>query len=146
MTCNVQVKTPPKDVWGTAKPAVAWLARASFGIALLSSIAIVITGVTALSASKDSDSRGGSSMPMVPMRMWGPHPLDFLYYSRPYRPYAEPQELGFLQSCFSLLFGDGDPNADLAQRTSASAASLIRANGGAVHQLRGERGGAEEGG
>ena len=36
------------------------------------------------------------------------------------------------QSCFSLLFGDGNPNANLAQRTSAAAAALIRANGGAV--------------
>eukprot|EP00967_Tisochrysis_lutea_P029252 scaffold34147_cov30-Tisochrysis_lutea.AAC.4 len=101
---------------------VMWLLRASFGVALLSSLTIAVTAIAAASASKssDNDSKSYSSLSQLPMRMWGPHPLDIFYYSR-YGPYGgyygSPEgELGFLQSCFSFLFGDGDPNADLDER------------------------------
>ncbi|CAN0343214.1 unnamed protein product, partial [Ectocarpus sp. 4 AP-2014] len=37
-----------------------------------------------------------------------------------------------LESIFSFIFGDGDPNADMNQRRVEAAATLIRGNGGAV--------------
>ena len=40
--------------------------------------------------------------------------------------------MSFLESVFSVLFGDGDPNADLEERRSKAVAKLIRAKGGAV--------------
>eukprot|EP00966_Prymnesium_polylepis_P176405 4083385-Prymnesium_polylepis.1 len=130
------VRQRAKDTWGTVSPSLFWLLRASFGLALLTSLTLVITGVTVLSESKD-DNGGGRSSASLPMaRMWGPHPLDFLYYSRPYRYTDDPQEIGFLQSCFSFLFGDADPNSDYALRTSQAVAALIR-------QVR--RGGARRG-
>jgi len=120
-----------RDTWTTASPPILWLARASFGLGLLASLALVTTAITALASSKDD--RSSSSASSLGM-MWGPSPLDFLYYStRPRYGYVEPTgEKGFLQSCFSLLFGDGDPNLSLPERTSAAAAALIRANDGAV--------------
>ena len=94
-----------REAWDTASPALAWTMRASFGVALLSSVTLIFAAIMVLSSTKDGDSNsggGGGAMVRMPMNMWGPHPLDFLYYgSTPYRP---PGEMGFLQSCFSLLF------------------------------------------
>ena len=123
-----------REAWETVSPALAWTARASFGLGLLSSITIVVSALAVLSSKSDDSSRPSSSVSMrLPMQMWGPHPLDFLYYSRPYRA---PGEMGFLQSCFSLLFGDPDPNtsplSSLEQRRSRAIAALVRANGGTV--------------
>ena len=124
-----------RDVWTTVSPPVMWTMRASFGLGLLASLTIVTVAVTALASSKD-DSSSSRSVPSVGM-LWGPSPLDFLYYSsRPYGyygyGYGSSDEKGFLQSCFSLLFGDGDINANLEQRKSVAAAALIRAYGGTV--------------
>lgn len=135
------VRQRAKDAWTRVNPPLFWLLRASFGIGLLASLTLVTVAITALTSSKDD--RGSSSSANSAMtvgRLWGPSPFDFLYYStRPYGYYGygyqsgnAPREKGFLQSCFSLLFGDGDPNSDLARRTSIAAAAVIRANGGAV--------------
>jgi len=67
---------------------------------------------------------------------WGPTPFDFFYYN-PYAPYGinryeDPKELSFLESVFSVLFGDGNPNASIEERRSKAVAQLIRARGGAV--------------
>lgn len=45
-------------------------------------------------------------------------------------PVAE--QMGFLESVFSFLFGDGNPNADLEERRWKAIAKVIRANGGVV--------------
>ena len=133
---SASVRQRASDVWDKTKPPLFWVLRASFGLGLLASLTLVTVAITALaSSSKDNDSSGTSALSVT--RLWGPSPFDFLYYSsRPYGYYdvnsPRPQEKGFLQSCFSLLFGDGNPNANLAQRTSIAAAAIIRANGGAV--------------
>jgi hypothetical protein len=73
---------------------------------------------------------------------WGPSPFDFFYY-RPYYSryyyspayddrYRDPGEMGFLESVFSYVFGDGDPNGDVEERRLALVAEMIRVNGGAV--------------
>ena len=126
------VRQRVRDVWGAASPPIMWMARASFGVGLLASLTLVTVAITAMAASKDGESSSSRAPPMT--MLWGPSPFDFLYYStRPYGyGYYTSNEKGFLQSCFSLLFGDGDTNAQLPQRTSAAAAALIRANGGAV--------------
>lgn len=46
--------------------------------------------------------------------------------------YQDPKELSFLESVFSVLFGDGDPNANLEERRSKAVAQLIRAKGGTL--------------
>lgn len=78
---------------------------------------------------------------------WGPSPFDFFYY-RPYysRYYVVPggsrqreqrrdgldDEMGFLESVFSYVFGDGNPNGDIESRRLTLAATMIREYGGAV--------------
>ena len=134
---SASVRQRVKDTWSAASPPFYWMMRATFGLGLLASLTLVTVAITTLAASsKDGERSSGSSMPSVGA-LWGPSPLDFLYYStRPYGYYGygglPSEEKGFLQSCFSLLFGDGDPNANLPQRTSIAAAALIRANNGAV--------------
>lgn len=62
---------------------------------------------------------------------------------RPYRYYPrgrgqgrgigeESGEMGFLESVYSYVFGDGDPNANLDSKVLKAAARTIRANNGAV--------------
>ena len=74
---------------------------------------------------------------------WGPSPFDFFYY-RPYysryyyvddgtaRRRRNDDEMGFLESVFSYVFGDGNPNGDVEVRRLSLAADMIRKNGGAV--------------
>ena len=68
---------------------------------------------------------------------WGPAPFDVFYY-RPYGYYAmpdkprDPSEMGFLESVFSYIFGDGDPNGELEAKRLQLASNMIRANNGAV--------------
>ena len=79
---------------------------------------------------------------------WGPSPFDFFYYRPYYSRYyyspansydnnnsndnRDPGEMGFLESVFSYVFGDGDPNGDVEERRLALVAEMIRGNGGAV--------------
>ena len=128
------VRQRARDAWTAASPPLFWMMRATFGLGLLASLTLVTVAITTLAASKDGERSSSSSSLSSVGSVWGASPLDFLYYSsRPYGYYGyASEEKGFLQSCFSLLFGDGDPNADLARRQSAAAAALIRANGGAV--------------
>ena len=123
-----------RDAWAVAAPPVLWVMRASFGVGLLASLVFVTTAITALAASKDDDnnSRGSRSSSRSIGYVWGPNPLDVLYYSSRPNYYAPSGEMGFLQSCFSALFGDADVNADLERRTSVAVAALVRENGGAV--------------
>lgn len=73
---------------------------------------------------------------------WGPSPFDFFYY-RPYGYYGyygqsmdgvvrDPEDMGFLESVFSFVFGDGNPNAGLEEKRLSLAAQMIRDNKGAV--------------
>ena len=45
---------------------------------------------------------------------------------------TNPEEMGFLESCFSYLFGDGNPNYGIDQARLRAVAEMIRINGGAV--------------
>jgi hypothetical protein len=136
-----------RKIW----PAAFWLIRVSFGVTLLASLAAIFSTIFFLQASggggssDDRDDRrggsrgsfGGGSPSFGYSTYWGPSPFDFFYY-RPYGGYGyyqtgrDPDEMGFLESVFSYIFGDGDPNAELEERRLALAASVIRANGGAV--------------
>ena len=42
------------------------------------------------------------------------------------------QEMGFFEGCFSYIFGDGNPNAQLEEVRIRSAAEMVRRAGGAV--------------
>ena len=65
-------------------------------------------------------------------------PFDFLYYRPYYGGYygttavRDPEEMGFLESVFSYIFGDGNPNEGLEERRLSLVANMIRENQGSV--------------
>jgi len=131
-----------------AWPSIFWGIRVGFGVALLASVALIFSTIVVLqSSSSDSDDRrrddrgGNLSFGGGFGGIWGPSPFDFFYY-RPYGYYGyygqpdvdrrNPDEMGFLESVFSFVFGDGNPNAGLEERRLSLAAQMIRDNKGAV--------------
>lgn len=57
-------------------------------------------------------------------RYWDP----YYYRTRRYQ-LAENKEMGFLESVFSFVFGDGDPNDNLDDLRYEQMANVIKANG-----------------
>mmetsp|Transcript_30348 Transcript_30348/g.63571 ORF Transcript_30348/g.63571 Transcript_30348/m.63571 type:complete len:620 (+) Transcript_30348:112-1971(+) len=128
-----------------AWPSIFWGLRVSFGVALVASVALVFSAIVVLQTSSSDDDRrddrrgGGGGMPSF---FFGPSPFDFFYY-RPYGYYGyygqtmdgvvrDPEDMGFLESVFSFVFGDGNPNAGLEEKRLSLAAQMIRNNKGAV--------------
>lgn len=126
------------------KPILFYLVRVSFGVVLLASLLAIFSTIFFISSSSSSDSDdrrrndrgfGGGGMGF----WWGPSPFDFFYY-RPYYGYygampgerRDPDEMGFLESVFSYIFGDGNPNERVEEQRLSLAANMIRQNQGAV--------------
>jgi hypothetical protein len=140
----LQVNQWLKEVWK-------WLfygIRISFGILLIVSIVVVVLGIVvatiAIQSQGRSDNdrderrsdRGGGGF--IWLGGWGnPFGNPFImfdpYYYEPERiRQRDPDEMGFLESVFSFLFGDGNPNNDLEERRWRDIATMIRANDGVV--------------
>ncbi|MCY7331766.1 MAG: hypothetical protein LH649_03700 [Pseudanabaena sp. CAN_BIN31] len=140
----LQVKESLKGVWKWAFYAI----RISFGILLVASILIVVLGIIAatiaLNSQKSdndrddrrSDNRGGGGFFFLggwgnpfgnPFIMFAPD-----YYEPQRLRQRDPNEMNFLESVFSFLFGDGNPNADLDERRWREIASMIRSHNGVV--------------
>lgn len=136
-------------------PVLFWGIRVSFGIALVASVVAIFSTIFFIQTSSSSNnddrednrrnrSNSGMSFGGSWNYWWGPSPFDFFYY-RPYGYYGYygmsvqeqrqrkwPENMGFLESVFSFVFGDGDPNAGLEEKRLALAANLIRQNQGSV--------------
>lgn len=128
-------------------PPLFYATKVGFGVVLVASLVAIFSTIFFISSgsSRDDDRRDerrGGGMPMFGGGFWGPSPFDFFYY-RPYYSryyyspayddgYRDPGEMGFLESVFSYVFGDGDPNGDMEERRLALVAEMIRSNGGAV--------------
>lgn len=134
-----------KKVW----PVLFYGIRVSFGVMLLVSIAAIFSTIAFISASGSNsddnrrDNRRGGGMSFG-YNFFGPSPFDFFYY-RPYYGYRTPlprrtggyyeeeeDEMGFFESVFSYVLGDGNPNIDVEEKRLRLAARIIRANNGAV--------------
>ncbi len=126
---------------------VFYLIKISFGIILISSIIIMLLAiiiiVVAISSSKDSDSNGGDSRRgggffFLP-RFWI-SPDFFWMFSPDYeerryqrqRSNQRENELNFLESIYSFLFGDGNPNRNLEEKRWQEIATVIKNNNGAI--------------
>lgn len=127
---NAQLKAFLRKVW----QGLFYLVRISFGVLLILSLVIVAVGIYIALNSRDSndrgDSRDGGGMPLFFGGDWF-----YIFYPTYYpdEPRARPRrEMGFLESVFSFLFGDGDPNADLESERWRTVAALIQANRGVV--------------
>jgi len=128
-----------------AWPAIFFGIRVSFGLVLVASLLAIFSTIFFISQGSSNDDdrrrgdRGGGGMSLGGS-MWGPSPLDFFYY-RPYYGYyatapgerpRDPEDMGFLESVFSYIFGDGNPNQALEEKRLQLASNYIRTKNGAV--------------
>lgn len=141
----LQVNEWLKGIWQWVFYAI----RISFGILLIVSILIVVLGIIAAwlalnsqrSSSDRNDRRSDSRSDgggFIFIGGWGnpfgnPFVMFDPYYYEPKRiRQRDPNEMGFLESVFSFLFGDGNPNFDLEERRWREIATMIRSHNGVV--------------
>nr|CAD1836743.1 unnamed protein product [Ananas comosus var. bracteatus] len=120
------------------KAAGAYLIRVSFGTALIASIILVYTTIIVLiSSQSDDDNRGrrrGRSFDSNITVFIRPSDLfwywDVNYYRR--RQMSTDDGMNFIESVFSFVFGDGDPNQGLEEERWKMIGQYIASNGGVV--------------
>lgn len=128
-----------RDRWKKFAPVLNYLLRISFGIMLVASIFIIYTSIMVISSSmqsRDEDRRGGynRSYHGGSLYLWmGPSPFDLVFYSdQRYGARKRKGDMSFLESIFSFLFGDGNPNAEVDTHRWQKIGEIIRRCGGAV--------------
>ncbi|MCC0176099.1 hypothetical protein I4641_03780 [Waterburya agarophytonicola K14] len=135
-----------QQTWAKIWKVLFYIIRISFGIVLIASIALMMVAIIAIVIAMNSsnDEReggrgrsyggGGFFMP----RFWIG---DIFWWFDPgynrrrlqrRRETSGNYQMNFLESVFSFLFGDGDPNADLEENRYSAIGSVIRAHKGAV--------------
>jgi hypothetical protein len=148
-----------KKIYNAVFPYLFYAVRVSFGVALLSSLAIIATTFVAVNSSSSDDDRnsrtsssrgyrGGSGIQIN--SFFGPDPFDFLYWDMRYSYYRRRDfdplsrtasrmrtpdgnvEMSFMESFFSYIFGDGDPNEYLTVERTRLIAAVIRSKKGFV--------------
>ncbi|KAJ6799517.1 uncharacterized protein M6B38_207165 [Iris pallida] len=120
------------------KAGAEYLIRVSFGTALIASILLVYTTIIALISSRsDEDNRGrrgGRSYDSGFTVFFSPSDLfwywDPYYYKR--RQIRTNGGMNFVESVFSFVFGDGDPNQGLEEERWKMIGEYIASNGGVV--------------
>jgi hypothetical protein len=124
-----------------------YLIRISFGLLLVASILLIVVAIALLISSMNSDNNGGGEgggggesggggggffffpwNDLIWLFYWNDEP----YYQQRSRLTAEKPEMSFLDSVFSFIFGDGNPNYNLEERKWSSIAAVIRNNQGAI--------------
>ena len=132
--------------WGKVWKVLFYLIRISFGIILIASIILMLVAIAVIvisvSSSRDGDdrdrgyNRGGGFM-YIP-RFWIGDLFWFFdpnynTYRRQRRQQVSGQsQINFLEAIFSFLFGDGNPNENLAEERWQKIGAVIRNNNGAV--------------
>ncbi|XP_010683731.2 uncharacterized protein At5g03900, chloroplastic [Beta vulgaris subsp. vulgaris] len=122
-----------------AKSAAEYLIRVSFGTTLVASIVLVFTAIlVAASSGSDDDSRkrrGGRSFGSNFNFFINPVDL-FWYWDRDYyrrtRRRGENEGMNFIESVFSFVFGDGDPNQGIEEERWKLIGQYIVSNGGVI--------------
>uniref|UniRef100_A0ACD5ZAM0 Uncharacterized protein n=1 Tax=Avena sativa TaxID=4498 RepID=A0ACD5ZAM0_AVESA len=118
-----------------AKEVGAYVVRVSFGTALVASIVLVYTTIIAiLSSSSDEDNRGGRRRRSYGSTVFLPTDLFWFFDAGSSRRRRVEKENGmnFIESVFSFVFGDGDPNDGLEERRWKMIGQYISSNGGVV--------------
>ncbi|KAL3370853.1 hypothetical protein AABB24_007732 [Solanum stoloniferum] len=104
-----------------AKLAGEYLVRVSFGTTLIASIVIVYTTIIAiLSSRSEEDNRGRRGRSYDSGFSFYFSPTDLFWYWDPYyyrrrRVRKESGGMNFIESVFSFVFGDGDPNQEIEE-------------------------------
>ncbi|KAL0316105.1 UNVERIFIED_CONTAM: putative protein, chloroplastic [Sesamum radiatum] len=120
------------------KMAAEYLVRVSFGTALIASIVLVYTTIIALiSSSREEDNRGRRGRSYDTGFTFYFSPTDLFWYWDPY--YYRRRQLregdggmNFIESVFSFVFGDGDPNQGIEEERWKLIGQYIASNGGVV--------------
>ncbi|CAI7839137.1 unnamed protein product [Closterium sp. NIES-53] len=126
-----------------AKAAAGYVMRVSFGTALVASVVVVYTSIFVLmtSAQGESDERRGRGRGHYNHYHRGPtfffNIADLLWYWDPgyhrrVRSELQQREMSFLESVFSFVFGDGDPNDGREQHRWRLIGEVISSRGGVV--------------
>lgn len=127
-----------EPVLDKVKVASEYLIRVSFGTALVVSILLVYTAILALLSSKSDDDdrgrrRGRSFSPDLTFFF---RPSDIFWYWDPFyyrkRQMQTNDGMNFVESVFSFVFGDGDPNQGLEEERWKLIGQYIASNGGVV--------------
>ncbi|EPS67521.1 hypothetical protein M569_07252, partial [Genlisea aurea] len=115
-----------------------YLTRVAFGTALVASIVLVYTTIIAIvSSSRDEDSRGRRGRPYGSGFTFYFSPTDLFWYWDPYYYRRRQMKEGdggmnFIDSVFSFVFGDGDPNQGIEEERWKLIGEYITSNGGVV--------------
>lgn len=120
------------------KMAAEYLVRVSFGTALIASIVLVYTTIIAIiSSSREEDNRGRRGRSYDTGFTFYLSPTDLFWYWDPYyyrrRQLREGDRgMNFIESVFSFVFGDGDPNQGIEEERWKLIGQYIASNGGVV--------------
>jgi hypothetical protein len=138
-----------QKTWEKVWRVLFYLIRISFGIILIASILLIVVAifaiVIAMNSSSDDREGGGNrgfgggfgGFYFVPRFWLGDI---FLWFDPGYnrrrrqrrRQTVGSYQMNFLESVFSFLFGDGNPNADLEEERWQAIGAVIQSNKGAV--------------
>lgn len=137
--------------WRVTKPWLGWGGRVLFGVSLLATVAIVycasmVVIATTTSSKEDSDGNHIITVAQNNFVLWFGSDLLFWLTPSPYSYYTyyggdviysefyePPPKMSFLESVFSFVFGDGDPNEKLLSETRWQLiGECIAQNGGSV--------------
>jgi hypothetical protein len=116
-----------------------YLIKISFGILLIASISVVYLAILSITFATIFSSEGGTDCDcgdncVLDIFTWGgnsstitapPMMTEYAETATPIRPKTQRKRLNFLEAVFSVLFGDGNPNADLEQRRWSYIGNLI---------------------
>ncbi|MDJ0903637.1 MAG: hypothetical protein QNJ55_33070 [Xenococcus sp. MO_188.B8] len=135
--------------WSKVWQVLFYLIRISFGVVLITSIVLMLIAISIMvisfsySSSSDnqrnSSDRGGGGGLILLYRLWSFS--NFLQWFQPeYTPrnyqlrqnVNNDNSMSFLESVYSFLFGDGNPNADLEETRNSTIGQLIKNNKGSV--------------
>lgn len=129
---NKSVLLQVRPVLRTLQRAGMWLVRFSFGAALVASVLLVMTALLALNSNRDErrSSNGGEGGAIFRGPWLGD--LWIWWDPYPYRRQRREGEMGFFESIFSVVFGDGDPNMDYEEQRWRQLGQFIQSKGGVV--------------
>jgi hypothetical protein len=144
-----------QDWLSKVSTALFYLVKISFGILLIASISVVYLTILGLTLAAlfsndgngdcgDCGDSGGNGSCVLDICNWGNssstsnNSIPVIintgeYYQSPRTPIREKttrKSLNFLEAVFSVLFGDGDPNADLERRRWSYIGNMIHRNQG----------------
>ncbi len=132
--------------WNSISGTLFWLVRVLFGcslfVVLFAILAVGFIMITTMDSDNDNSSGSGgsfgggfgrsdgnsSSMGFGSWFIWSG---DWLSFGGP-KPHDDGKQLSFLETIFSFVFGDGNPNRNLEDRRWETIAQRIAQSGGAV--------------